>query len=104
MSEIADELLDRTRKEREGKLTGEKAEEKSVIGLLSMPFGLLSIDDVLMGITIVKAENAGSELQMSQEEVLAQVCFLILLHFTLTRQNVDGESTISMVHEAMLRL
>lgn len=37
MSEIADELLDRTRKEREGKLTGEKAEEKSVIGLLSTP-------------------------------------------------------------------
>lgn len=36
-----------------------------------------------MGVTIVKAESAGSELQMSQEEVLAQVCFLIYIPFHL---------------------
>jgi hypothetical protein len=36
MSKIADELLDRTRREKAGKITGEvKAEEKSIIGLLS---------------------------------------------------------------------
>jgi len=36
MSAIADELLDRTRKEKTGGITpGEKVEEKSIVGLLS---------------------------------------------------------------------
>jgi hypothetical protein len=35
MSDIADELLARTRVVKEGKVSEEKAEEKSIIGLLS---------------------------------------------------------------------
>lgn len=35
MSDIADELLARTRKEKEGRISEEKSEEKSIIGLLS---------------------------------------------------------------------
>lgn len=35
MSEIADELLERMRKEKEGQIGEENAEEKSIIGLLS---------------------------------------------------------------------
>ncbi|KAF9457384.1 cytochrome P450 [Collybia nuda] len=66
MSEIADELLTRTRKEREGKGTGEKAEEKSIIGQL------------------IKAESTNTELQMSQEEVLAQMNVLLLAGYETT--------------------
>lgn len=38
MSEIADELLERTRKEKSGKVVSEKAEERSIIGLLSASY------------------------------------------------------------------
>ncbi|PPQ78494.1 hypothetical protein CVT25_011835 [Psilocybe cyanescens] len=51
MGEIADELLARNRKEKEGK---SMVEEKSIIGLL------------------IKAETSKSSLGMSQEEILAQ--------------------------------
>jgi hypothetical protein len=44
MREIAEELLDRTKREKEGNITGEaQAEEKSIIGLLSALVILLSI-------------------------------------------------------------
>ncbi|RDB20296.1 hypothetical protein Hypma_012676 [Hypsizygus marmoreus] len=59
MSEIADELLARTRKEKEEKLAGEKTEGKSIIGLL------------------IKAEDSGGQLQMSQEEIMAQNVLLL---------------------------
>ncbi|KAF9457218.1 cytochrome P450 [Collybia nuda] len=67
MGEIADELLDRTRKEREGKLTAkERAEEKSIIGEL------------------IKAESTDTELQMTREEVMAQMNTLILAGYETT--------------------
>ncbi|KAF8883120.1 cytochrome P450 [Infundibulicybe gibba] len=53
MGEIADELLERTRKEKEGQAAG-SAEEKSIIGLL------------------IKAESSTTQLQMSHEEIMAQ--------------------------------
>ncbi|KAF5371478.1 hypothetical protein D9615_009620 [Tricholomella constricta] len=58
MGEIANELLERTRKEKEG-LLDEKAEEKSIIGLL------------------IKAEQSNTQLQMSHEEILAQNVLLV---------------------------
>ncbi|TFK33700.1 cytochrome P450 [Crucibulum laeve] len=51
MSDIAKDLLERSRKEKEGELA---FEEKSIIGLL------------------IKAENSSTDLQMSQEEIMAQ--------------------------------
>uniref|UniRef100_P9WEI9 Cytochrome P450 monooxygenase claP n=1 Tax=Ampulloclitocybe clavipes TaxID=56467 RepID=CLAP_AMPCV len=64
MSEIADVLLDRTRKEKEGKMG--IVEEKSIIGLL------------------IKAESAETELRMSQEEILAQMNVLLLAGYETT--------------------
>ncbi|GLB33170.1 putative cytochrome p450 [Lyophyllum shimeji] len=58
MREIADELLERTRKEKEG-LLGENGAERSVIGLL------------------IKAENTDTQLQMTGEEVMAQNVLLL---------------------------
>ncbi|KAH9928825.1 cytochrome P450 [Fomitopsis serialis] len=63
MGEIAQELLENTRKESEGE---SKAEEKSIIGLL------------------IKAEKSDSELQMSEDEVLAQMKVLILAGYETT--------------------
>lgn len=65
MGEIADELLERTRKEKQG-LLGEKAEEKSVIGLL------------------IKAESSDTQLQMTQEEIMAQMNVLLLAGYETT--------------------
>lgn len=68
---IADELLARTRREKES-LTG-RDEEKSIIGLLSKTYTSPSFtrpDEMFR--VIVKAENADAELNMSQEEVMAQ--------------------------------
>uniref|UniRef100_P9WEJ0 Cytochrome P450 monooxygenase claO n=1 Tax=Ampulloclitocybe clavipes TaxID=56467 RepID=CLAO_AMPCV len=63
-SEIADVLLERTRKEKEGR-TG-TVEEKSIIGLL------------------IKAESAETELHMSQEEIVAQMNVLLLAGYETT--------------------
>ncbi|KAH7921992.1 cytochrome P450 [Leucogyrophana mollusca] len=65
MGDISNQLLARTRKEKEGGVTGIH-EEKSIIGLL------------------LKAENAGSELHLSQEEVLAQMKVLLLAGYETT--------------------
>ncbi|TBU29119.1 cytochrome P450 [Dichomitus squalens] len=65
MEEIAVPLLENTRKEMKG--LGEKGkEEKSIIGLL------------------IKAEDANSSLQMSQEEIMAQMKVLILAGYETT--------------------
>jgi hypothetical protein len=72
MSNIADELLARTRAEKEGIVSEEKAEEKSIIGLLSKSHNLALIFHSNSYCT-VKAESSSTELQMSQEEVAAQV-------------------------------
>ncbi|RPD62175.1 cytochrome P450 [Lentinus tigrinus ALCF2SS1-7] len=65
MEEIAVPLLENTRKEMRG--LGEKGkEEKSIIGLL------------------IKAEDADSSLQMSQEEIMAQMKVLILAGYETT--------------------
>ncbi|KAG6909218.1 hypothetical protein DXG01_001525 [Tephrocybe rancida] len=58
MGQIARDLLDRTRKDRDN-LSGETVEDKSIIGLL------------------IKAESANTQLQMSSEEVLAQNVLLL---------------------------
>ena len=75
MEDIAVPLLENTRREMKG--LGEKGkEEKSIIGLLSasLPFpGTRGSADSLDETTIVKAEDANSSLQMSQEEIMAQV-------------------------------
>ncbi|KAF8972060.1 cytochrome P450 [Flammula alnicola] len=63
MGDIADELLARNRKEKEGKAL---TEEKSIIGLL------------------IKAETTSSSLGMSQEEILAQVNVLLLAGYETT--------------------
>ncbi|OSX60761.1 hypothetical protein POSPLADRAFT_1075248 [Postia placenta MAD-698-R-SB12] len=63
MSEVADDLLANTRKESEGE---DKAEDKSIIGLL------------------VKAESNQSDLHMSQDEVMAQMKVLILAGYETT--------------------
>ncbi|KZT67044.1 cytochrome P450 [Daedalea quercina L-15889] len=63
MGEIAQELLENTRKESEGE---SKTEEKSIIGLL------------------IKAEKSDSELRMSEDEVLAQMKVLILAGYETT--------------------
>jgi len=63
MGEIADELLARNRREKEGKAL---MEEKSIIGLL------------------IKAESADSSLTMSQEEILAQMNVLLLAGYETT--------------------
>ncbi|KAH7921980.1 cytochrome P450 [Leucogyrophana mollusca] len=65
MGAISNQLLARTRKEKEEGVIGTH-EEKSIIGLL------------------IKAENAGSELHMSQEEVLAQMKVLLLAGYETT--------------------
>ncbi|KAH7923529.1 cytochrome P450 [Leucogyrophana mollusca] len=65
MGAISNQLLARTRKEKEEGVT-EIHEEKSIIGLL------------------IKAENAGSELHLSQEEVLAQMKVLLLAGYETT--------------------
>ncbi|KAI0368462.1 cytochrome P450 [Pilatotrama ljubarskyi] len=65
MEEIATVLLENTRREMRG--AGEKGrEEKSIIGLL------------------IKAEDASSSLQMSQEEIMAQMKVLILAGYETT--------------------
>ncbi|PIL36501.1 cytochrome P450 [Ganoderma sinense ZZ0214-1] len=65
MEEIAVPLLESTRREMKG--LGEKGkEEKSIIGLL------------------IKAEDANSSLQMSQEEIMAQMKVLILAGYETT--------------------
>ncbi|KAI0640544.1 cytochrome P450 [Trametes meyenii] len=65
MEEIATVLLDNTRREMKG--LGEKGrEEKSIIGLL------------------IKAEDTASSLQMSQEEIMAQMKVLILAGYETT--------------------
>ncbi|KAH9853307.1 cytochrome P450 [Lenzites betulinus] len=65
MEEIATVLLENTRREMRG--TGEKGyEEKSIIGLL------------------IKAEDTQSSLQMSQEEIMAQMKVLILAGYETT--------------------
>ncbi|KAG6876110.1 hypothetical protein C0992_000947, partial [Termitomyces sp. T32_za158] len=69
MKQIADDLLKRTRKEREG-LSGEEEEEKSIIGLLG-EYRKLRICCPTKD-ALVKAESTDTQLQMSQEEVLAQ--------------------------------
>lgn len=66
MSDIADELLARTRKEKEGRISEEKSEEKSIIGLL------------------IKAESLNTELQMSREEITAQMNLLLLAGYETT--------------------
>ena len=75
MEDIAVPLLENTRREMKG--LGEKGkEEKSIIGLLSTSFpfpGTRGSADSLDGTTTVKAEDANSSLQMSQEEIMAQV-------------------------------
>ncbi|KAG6826857.1 hypothetical protein H0H92_014152 [Tricholoma furcatifolium] len=53
MAKIADDLLERSRRDLDGSLP-EKAEEKSLIGLL------------------IKAESANTQLPMTQEEIMAQ--------------------------------
>ncbi|KAF9802484.1 hypothetical protein IEO21_09893 [Rhodonia placenta] len=63
MAEVADDLLANTRKESEGE---DKAEDKSIIGLL------------------VKAESNQSDLHMSQDEVMAQMKVLILAGYETT--------------------
>lgn len=65
MEDIAVPLLENTRREMQG--LGEKGkEEKSIIGLL------------------IKAEDANSSLQMSQEEIMAQMKVLILAGYETT--------------------
>ncbi|KAI0829191.1 cytochrome P450 [Trametes gibbosa] len=65
MEDIATVLLENTRREMQG--AGEKGyEEKSIIGLL------------------IKAEDAESSLQMSQEEIMAQMKVLILAGYETT--------------------
>ncbi|KAF4574399.1 hypothetical protein EYR40_005882 [Pleurotus pulmonarius] len=61
LSNISDELLERTRKESQGGV-----EEKSIIGLL------------------IKAENAKTDLTLTQEEVLAQMNVLLLAGYETT--------------------
>ncbi|KAF8812724.1 cytochrome P450 [Phlegmacium glaucopus] len=63
MGGIADDLLARNRREKEGKAL---MEEKSIIGLL------------------IKAESTSSSLGMSQEEILAQVNVLLLAGYETT--------------------
>ncbi|TFY51287.1 hypothetical protein EVJ58_g10649 [Rhodofomes roseus] len=63
MGEIAEELLENSRKESEGKI---KTEDKSIIGLL------------------IKAEKTDSELHMSEDEVLSQMKVLILAGYETT--------------------
>jgi len=62
MSDIARELLEKTRKEKEGDVDS----DKSVIGLL------------------IKAENANTQLRMTQEEVSAQMNTLLLAGYETT--------------------
>jgi hypothetical protein len=81
MGEIADELLERTRAEKQAKVE-ENQGDKSVIGLLS-EFAIIvfkvHVDFIL--VFIVKAENANSGLHLSQEEVQAQVGCNLRLFF-----------------------
>ena len=83
MEEIAVPLLENTRREMRG--LGEKGkEEKSIIGLLSAsaaPF-FFRIETDLPGFATVKAEDTNSSLQMSQEEIMAQVGLIKFGHST----------------------
>lgn len=69
LGQIADELLKRT-----DDISGAQPEEKSILGQLSNPKFYIHIGN-LYSITpfVVKAERASNELQMSREEILAQV-------------------------------
>ncbi|TFK65852.1 cytochrome P450 [Pluteus cervinus] len=62
LSDIADELLKRTRQEKGGEVGAETAQEKSIIGML------------------IKAENNG----VSQEEIVAQMNVLLLAGYETT--------------------
>ena len=81
MEEIAVPLLENTRREMRG--LGEKGkEEKSIIGLLSAsaaPF-FFHMETDLPGFATVKAEDTNSSLQMSQEEIMAQVSLIQFGH------------------------
>lgn len=66
MSEIADALLMRTREERAAGIVDSRAGEKSIIGLL------------------IKAENKDTELNMTEQEVLAQMNTLLFAGFETT--------------------
>jgi hypothetical protein len=79
MREIADELLERTRAEKQAKIE-EHQWDKSIIGLLSefaVIIGKACVDFIL--VFTVKAESANSGLHLSQEEVQAQVGCILLL-------------------------
>jgi hypothetical protein len=81
MGEIADELLERTRAEKQAKVE-ENQGDKSVIGLLSefaVIVGKVCVNFIV--VFTVKAENANSGLHLSQEEVQAQVGCILLLFF-----------------------
>jgi hypothetical protein len=72
MGEISDDLLTRSRREKNVNV-GEGDEEKSIIGLLSAPSEIF-IAVYLLTRRSVKSEGQDAELHMSEEEVVAQVC------------------------------
>jgi Arc/MetJ family transcription regulator len=71
MGEISDDLLTRTRREKDVNV-GERDEEKSIIGLLSA-LSEISIAVSLLTRRSVKSEGQDVELHMSEEEVVSQV-------------------------------
>ncbi len=80
LSSISDELLERTRKESQGGV-----EEKSIIGLLSKSFCVVILyQSNAHPLSLVKAENAKTELTLTQEEVLAQMNVLLLAGYETT--------------------
>ncbi|PFH47821.1 hypothetical protein AMATHDRAFT_66733 [Amanita thiersii Skay4041] len=66
LTRIADGLLERSRKEKQGLVTEEIQADKSIIGLL------------------VRAESSDTELYLSQEEIIAQVNVLLLAGYETT--------------------
>ncbi|KAF8623174.1 hypothetical protein AX17_007530 [Amanita inopinata Kibby_2008] len=68
MSEIADELLERARREKQGQIMSGMAEDKSIIG------------------TLVRAESSQTQtqLQLSHDEIMAQMNVLILAGYETT--------------------
>lgn len=90
-SAIADQLLEETRKEKQGIVDKGKSEDKSIIGLLSMtlvPLDSAHVELIFENLT-VKAESSATDLYMSQEEIIAQVLLDPLLTNRITNLITD---------------
>ncbi|KAJ3570409.1 hypothetical protein NP233_g4425 [Leucocoprinus birnbaumii] len=84
MGKIADELLERSRRVKMDGKEDSVTADKSIIGLLGW-FSLRAKFPVAVDLSsLVKSENAGTQLHMSSEEVLAQMNTLLLAGYETT--------------------